>query len=56
MVKGEKIRYQLSKQSFDNILATGKNGKKKADAYQYVMDFINEQYGLKGTVTQLSVI
>lgn len=50
------IKYQMSKQAFDSILSERTDSEKKQNPYQYVMDVINRQYGLKGKVTSLSII
>lgn len=50
------IDYQITKKQFDNILSTRKDSEAKKNPYQYVMDIINENYGLRGTVTHLAII
>lgn len=47
------IGYKLSRTMFNEIL---KQCSTKENPYNAVMAFINEQYGLFGTVTQLSII
>lgn len=50
------IDYQITKKQFDNILSTRKDSEAKKNPYQYVMDIINENYGLRGTVTHLAIV
>lgn len=56
MVKNERpIDYQMTKRMFDGILATRTEDEKRMNPYSYVMNFINESYGLRGTVTHISI-
>lgn len=48
-----KIGYQMNKKQFD---ATRKGADAKKNPYQYVMEIINTSYGLRGTVTRLSIV
>ena len=50
------IDYQITKKQFDNILSTRKDSEAKKNPYQYVMDIINENYGLRGTVAHLAIV
>lgn len=50
------LEYQMSKELFDTLLKTRKSeAQKKMNPYTYVMGIINEEYGLKGTVTRVSI-
>jgi hypothetical protein len=49
------IEYTMNKKTFDNLLKTRKDNEKKMNPYKYVMNIINEQYGLRGTVNRLNV-
>lgn len=50
------IEYQMTKKAFDAMLETRNDEEKKQNPYQYVMRLINNEYGLRGTVTSLSII
>lgn len=50
------IKYQMSKKAFEAFLAERSESEKKQNPYEYVMDVINRQFGLKGKVTSLSVV
>lgn len=56
MKNSKAIDYQMSKKQFDGILSTRRDNEAKKNPYQYVMDIINESYGLRGTVTHLVII
>ena len=48
------IDYQMTKKMFDTILASRTTeSEKKLNPYEYVMSVINEQFGLRGTVTHI---
>ena len=47
------IEYNISKSMFDEIAGT--RGNKNLNPYVYVIDYINETFGLLGTVTALVV-
>lgn len=47
------IEYNISKKMFDEIADT--RGNKNLNPYIYVIDYINETFGLLGTVTALVV-
>lgn len=49
------IEYQITKKAFDSILETRAEAEKKLNPYQYVMDVINTEYGLRGTVTHIAI-
>lgn len=56
MKNSKTIDYQMDKKQFDGILSTRRDNEMKKNPYQYVMDIINESYGLRGTVTHLVII
>lgn len=47
------IEYNISKRMFDEIADT--RGNKNLNPYIYVIDYINETFGLLGTVTAIVV-
>ena len=47
------IEYNISKRMFDEIANT--RGNKNLNPYIYVIDYINETFGLLGTVTAIVV-
>lgn len=53
---GKEISYQMSKKAFDAMLEKRSEIEKKENPYTYVMKIINEQYGLKGIVTSISLV
>ena len=56
MKNSKAIDYQITKKQLNGILSTRKDDEAKKNHYQYVMDIINESYGLHGTVTHLVII
>ncbi len=56
MKNSKSIEYQITKKQFDGILSTRSDEEAKSNPYQYVMNIINETYGLRGTVTHLVII
>lgn len=56
MVKNDRsIGYQMTKRMFDSILMFRGEEDKKQNPYQFVMNYLNEQGGLIGTVRHISV-
>ena len=53
MKNSKSIEYQITKKQFDGILSTRSDEDAKSNPYQYVINIINETYGLRGTVTHL---
>lgn len=53
---GKEISYQMSRKAFDAMLEKRSENEKKENPYVYVMKIINEQYGLKGIVTSISLV
>jgi hypothetical protein len=47
------IEYNISKRMFDEIAST--RGNKNLNPYIYVIEYINETFGLLGTVTAIVV-
>ncbi len=56
MKNSKAIDYQMTKKQFDCILSTRKDDEAKKNPYQYVINILNENYGLRGTVTHLVII
>lgn len=52
-VKG--MEYQMTKQMFDNLLKTRSEIEKKLNPYDFVMQVVNREFGVKGTVTHITV-
>ncbi len=50
------IEYQMSKEMFNAFLAERSESEKKLNPYQYVMDIINKDFGLKGKVTHIFIV
>ena len=50
------IGYQMTKKMFKSILDTRTEMEKKLNPYTFVINVLNEQYGLKGTVKHVTVI
>lgn len=50
---GKEIEYVMNKEQFDALADT--RGNKNINPYVYVIETINETYGLLGVVTSLSV-
>lgn len=55
MKNNQSLEYRMSKKMFNSILAERSEGEKKQNPKDYVAKVINEQFGLKGTVTNISV-
>lgn len=49
------LEYRMSKKMFNAMLADRSETEKKQNPKDYVAKVINEQFGLKGTVTNVSV-
>lgn len=50
-IEGQELEYTMSRTLFNEI--AGKRGDKKINPYQYVIEYINDAFGLLGTVTSL---
>lgn len=55
MKNNKAIEYQITKKAFNAILETRNEIEKKMNPYDYVMNIINTEYGLRGTVKHLSI-
>lgn len=49
---GKELEYVMPKQTFDNLI---QNKDCKGDKVQFVIDYVNQAYGLMGHVTSLVV-
>ena len=49
------IDYKMTQRMFDSILDTRTEEEKKQNPYSYVMDVLNAEYGLRGTVKHISI-
>lgn len=50
------IGYQMTRKTFNGILESRSGEDKKKNPYEYVADYINEQYNLRGKVVSVQVI
>lgn len=55
MKSNNTLEYRMSKKMFNSILSGRSETEKKQNPKDYVAKVINEQFGLKGTVTNVSV-
>lgn len=56
MIKNERpIEYQMTQKMFDALLEQRTEAEKKENPYSYVMDIINREYGLRGTVKHILI-
>lgn len=55
MKNNQSLEYRMSKKMFNAILTDRSETEKKQNPKDYVTKVINEQFGLKGTVTNVSV-
>lgn len=55
MKNNRAIGYQMTKKMFDEILSWRTEEEKKLNPYNYVMNVVNEQFGLRGTVKHISI-
>lgn len=51
----DELEYRMSKKLFDAILGKRTEGEKRKNPKDYVVDVINREFGLKGTVTSVSI-
>lgn len=49
------IGYKMTQRMFDSLLEGRTEEEKKKNPYVYVMQVINEQFGLKGKVTHIHI-
>ena len=52
-VKG--MEYQMTKQMFDSLLKTRSETEKRLNPYVFVMQVVHREFGVKGTVTHITV-
>lgn len=50
------IEYQMTKAAFDNILKTRNDAEKKLNPFAFVMNVLNTQNGLRGTVKKIHIV
>lgn len=55
MKNSNTLEYRMSKKMFNSILSGRSEKEKKQNPKDYVAGIVNEQFGLKGTVTNISV-
>ena len=55
MKSNNTLEYRMSKKMFNSILSGRSEEEKKQNPKDYVAGVVNEQFGLKGTVTSISV-
>lgn len=48
-------KYKMSKACFDSIIGTRQGKEKNMNPYVYAVDYINNEYGLKGTCVEVVV-
>ena len=49
------LEYRMSKKFFDAILGKRTEAEKRKNSKDYVISVINREFGLKGTVTHVSI-
>ena len=49
------LEYHMSKKLFDAILGKRTEAEKRKNSKDYVISVINKEFGLKGTVTHVSI-
>ncbi len=55
MLKNERpIEYQMTKRMFNSLL-DGKGEEIKGNPYTYVLNIVNEQFGLRGKVERILI-
>ncbi len=52
----KKIEYQITKKMYNAILGLRKENEMNENPYSFVMNYINTEFGLRGTVKQLHVL
>lgn len=50
------IEYQMTKQMFNSLLETRKEEEKKLNPYSFVINVINDTFGLHGTVKRIDIM
>lgn len=54
-MKTKGVEYQMTRKMFDELLKTRTEEEKKLNPYAFVTKIVNEQFGVKGTVTHISI-
>jgi len=54
-MKKQGIEYRMSKKMFDALLKDRSEEEKKNNPYAFILKVINQQFGIKGTVTHISI-
>lgn len=54
MKNSQGLEYRMSKKMFNELLSSRAEEEKKQNPYVYVIQIINEQFGLKETVNKVS--
>lgn len=49
------LGYRMTRKMFNSILENRTDEDKKANPYVFVMNYLNEQNGLRGTVRNISI-
>ena len=52
---GYNFKYKMTKNCFDNIIATRQGKEKNMNPYIYAVDYINKEFGLKGKCIEVMV-
>lgn len=47
--------YQMTKTLFNNLLKARKGTELKMNPYKYVCNIVNEQFGIKGKITKITI-
>ena len=55
-MRNNEIGYTITQKMFDSLLDGRTDIDRKKNPYTYVMQIINEQFGLKGKVTNLHIL
>lgn len=53
-MKNTELTYQMTKKMFNAILATRTEEEKKLNPYAFVTKVVNEEFGIKGTISRVS--
>lgn len=54
-MKNNGMEYHMTKTMFNTLLKSRKESEKNMNPYEFVMKIINEQFGIKGEVTHISI-
>lgn len=50
------IEYQMTKKMYNAILGIRKESEMNENPYAFVINFINSEFGLRGTVKQIHIL